>query len=72
MCVCVYEKLFNRFHALACLFFQVEDKRVKSPNEQAAEKLRQKKLQEESDLKLAKEAFGKHFILVLLVFQFTI
>lgn len=37
---------------------EVEDKRVKSPNEQAAEKLRQKKLQEESDLKLAKEAFG--------------
>jgi len=35
-----------------------ELKRVKSPAELANEKLRQKKLQEESDLKLAKEAFG--------------
>lgn len=35
-----------------------ELKRVKTPVDQAAEKLRQKQLQEESDLKLAKEAFG--------------
>lgn len=37
---------------------QEEEKRVLTPEEQLSEKLRQRKLQEESDLKLAKEAFG--------------
>lgn len=38
-----------------------------SPQEQAAEKLRQQRIQEESDLKLAKEAFGKEIIMKVLI-----
>ncbi|XP_060063660.1 eukaryotic translation initiation factor 3 subunit J-like [Ylistrum balloti] len=37
---------------------QEEEQRVLTPEEELSEKLRQRKLQEESDLKLAKEAFG--------------
>ncbi|XP_021346040.1 eukaryotic translation initiation factor 3 subunit J-A-like isoform X2 [Mizuhopecten yessoensis] len=37
---------------------QEEEQRVLTPEEELSEKLRRRKLQEESDLKLAKEAFG--------------
>ncbi|XP_033749787.1 eukaryotic translation initiation factor 3 subunit J-like [Pecten maximus] len=37
---------------------QEEERRVLTPEEELSEKLRRRKLQEESDLKLAKEAFG--------------
>lgn len=36
-----------------------EEPKVLTPEEQLADKLRLKKLQEESDLELAKETFGK-------------
>ena len=46
--------------------FQEEEERQKiTPEEEAAERLRQRQIQEESDLMLAKEAFGTSLTVVL-------
>ena len=46
--------------------FQEEEERQKiTPEEEAAERLRQRQIQEESDLMLAKEAFGTSLTVIL-------
>ena len=47
-------------HCSSCLIFQREENKVLTKEEKQAEAERLKKIQEEADLKLAKEAFGKY------------
>lgn len=50
-----------KFPSVVCklLFLWVQEEEQLTPEEQLAEKLRVKKLQEESDLELTKDAFGE-------------
>ena len=49
------------------VFWFLKPPKVLTPEEEIAEKLKQRKLQEDSDLQLAKEAFGIQGIISLLL-----
>lgn len=54
-----YNQLFSNFIVVSFQLEEPEEPKMLTPEEQLADKLRLKKLQEESDLELAKETFGK-------------